>query len=197
MRDQYYSDNRDLVKWATLVHIALEYGLQTILQVPYWRPEKAHPHFNFMGKRVAVSSKVWSFFRNIHNIKRLGPEIGLSIAVLDKEFDPDRRKVYVSEIRTEINKARRPLVLFLDPDTGLQPKKCLPVHTSIIEIQELWPILKLGEWLILYQHARRNLDWSESVANELSSLCNGSKANIVRSDDVGKDVAFICVQNNG
>ncbi len=197
MRDKYYSDNRDLVKWATLVYIALEYGLHTILQVPYWRPENAHPHFNFMGKRVVVSSKVWSFFRNIHSITRLGPKIGLSIAVIDKEFDPDHRKSYLSEIKAEINEARRPLVLFLDPDTGLQPKKCRPEHTSITEIQELWSILKPGEWLILYQHARHSLDWSESVASELSFLCNGSKANIVRSDDTGKDVAFICMQNNG
>jgi hypothetical protein len=197
MRDKYYSDNRDLVKWATLVHIALEYGLQTILQVPYWRPENAHPHFNFMGKRLAISSKVWTFFRNIHSITRLGPEIGLSIAVIDKEFDPDCRQAYVSEIKAGIKNARRPLALFLDPDTGLQPKRCLPEHTAITEIQELWPVLKPGEWLILYQHARHTLDWSESVANELSSLCNNMKVNIVRSDDVGKDVAFICVQNNG
>jgi hypothetical protein len=150
-----------------------------------------------MGKRVAVANKVWTFFRNIHSITPLGTEIGLSIVVIDKEFDPDRRKAYLSEIKAEINKSRRPLALFLDPDTGLQPKKCLPEHTSIAEIQELWPMLKPGEWLILYQHARRTLDWRESVANELSSLCNRCRANIVRSDDIGKDVTFICVQNDG
>ncbi len=72
MRDKYYSDDRDLVKWATLCHIALESELRTILR---------------------------------------------------------------------------------------------------------------GEWLILYQHARHTIDWSESVAKELSSFCNGTKANIVRSDD--------------
>jgi hypothetical protein len=197
MRDKYYSDDRDLVKWATLVHIALEYGLRTILQVPYWRPEKVHPHFNFMGKHVAVPRKVWTFFRNIHSITRLGPEIGLSITVIDQEFDSDQRQAYVSGIKTRIQNAGRPLALFLDPDTGLQPKRCLPEHTAITEIQELWPVLRPSEWLILYQHARHTLDWSESVANQLSSLCNGMKANIVRSDDVGKDVAFICVQKEG
>jgi hypothetical protein len=194
MRDKYYSDDRDLVKWATLCHIALEYELRTILQVPYWRPEKAYPHFNFKGKHVPIPSKVWTFFRNIHSITRLGPKIGLSITVIDQEFDPDQRQAYVSEIKTRIQNAGRPLALFLDPDTGLQPKRCRPEHTAITEIQELWPVLKPREWLILYQHARRTIDWSESVAKELSSFCNGMKANIVRSDDVGKDVAFICVQ---
>ena len=85
MRDKWYSDDRDLVKWATLAHIASERGLQTILQVPYWRPEKVHPHFNFIEKPVAVSDKVWGFFRNIHSITRLGPEIGVSIAVVNTD----------------------------------------------------------------------------------------------------------------
>ena len=146
MRDKYYSDDRDILKWASLVHIALEYGLQTILQVPYWRPEKVHPHFSFMEKRVAVSDKVWTFFRNIHNIVWLGPYVGLSITVIDKEFDPDQRQAYISEIKTSIQHVGRPLALFLDPDTGLQPKRCLPEHTAIREIQELWTVLEPREW---------------------------------------------------
>jgi len=119
MRDKYYSDNRDLVKWATLAHITSERGIQTILQVPYWRPEKVRPHFNFTGKRVAVSDKVWAFFRNIHSITRLGPKIGVSITVVETEFKPHQRDAYISEVKTKIEHARRPLALFLDPDTGL------------------------------------------------------------------------------
>jgi hypothetical protein len=197
MRDKWYSDDRDLVKWATLVHIASEHGLQTILQVPYWRPEKAHPHFNFLGKHVGVSDKVWRFFRNIHSITRLEPVIGVSIAVVNTEFKPDRRDAYVSEVKTKIQHARRPLALFLDPDTGLQPKRCCPEHTAITDIQTLWPVLKPREWLILYQHARHTSHWAESVADELSYLCSGMKAHVARSADVGKDVALICVEKEG
>ena len=197
MRDKWYSDDRDLVKWATLAHIASERGLQTILQVPYWRPEKVHPHFNFIEKPVAVSDKVWGFFRNIHSITRLGPEIGVSIAVVNTEFKPDRRDAYVSEVKTKIQHARRPLALFLDPDTGLQPKKCCPEHTAITDIQTLWPVLKPREWLILYQHARHTSNWAESIADELSYLCSSMQAHVVRSGDVGKDVALICVEKEG
>ena len=193
MRDKYYSDDRDLLKWATLVRIASTHELRTVIQVPYWRPEKVHPQLNFMGKQVPVSSKVWKFFRNIHSITRLGPEIGISIAVIGKEFDPGQRQAYISEVKTTIEDARRPLALFLDPDTGLQPKKCLPEHTAITDVQQLWPVLKASDWLILYQHARHTYNWRESVTDDLSTLC-GVKANIVRSDDVGKDVVFVCVQ---
>lgn len=194
MRDKYYSDNRDLVKWATLTHIASKYRLQTILQVPYWRPETAYPHFNFIGNSVVVSGKVWAFFRNIHSITRLEREIGVSIAVVETKFDPNRRGDYLSEVKTRIQQARRPLVLFLDPDTGLQPTTCRPEHTAIEEIKVLWPDLKLHEWLVLYQHARHSPNWRESVADKLSSLCNNMQAHVVRSDDVGKDVAFICIE---
>ena len=197
MRDKWYLDNRDLVKWATLVHIASEHRLQTILQVPYWRPDEVHPHLNFIGERVAVSDKVLGFFRNIHSITRLGPQIGVSITVVDTEFKPDHRDDYVSEVKTKIQHARRPLALFLDPDTGLQPKKCCPEHTAIREIQTLWPVLKPSEWLILYQHARHTSNWKESVAHELSSLCGNMKAHVARSDDVGKDVALICIEKEG
>jgi len=85
-------------------------------------------------------------------------------------------------------------VLFLDPDTGLQPQRCRSEHTTIEEVQALWPVLKAGEWLVLYQHARHTPNWRESVANELSSLCDNMKAYIIRSNDVGKDVAFICIE---
>ena len=194
MRDRYYSDNRDLVKWAAIVHIASEYGLRTILQVPYWRPEKKHPNFTFMGNSVPVPKKVWMFFRGINNIVRLEREIGLSIVVFDTMFDPKQRAAYISEVKNKIMAARRPLVLFLDPDTGLQPKKCGPKHTATTDIQELWPLLIPGEWLVLYQHARRVSNWGKSVATEVSSLCGNIPPHIVRSEDVGKDVAFICVQ---
>lgn len=197
MRDKYYSDDRDLVKWAALAHIASERGLQTILQVPYWRPEKIHPHFTFIGKRVAVSDRVWAFFRNIRSVTRLGQEIGVSITVVDTEFKPDHRDAYVSEVKAKIQHSRRPLALFLDPDTGLQPKKCRPEHTAIREIQVLWPVLNPREWLILYQHARHNLNWKESVADELSSLCGNMKAHVIRSNDMGKDAALICIEKEG
>jgi hypothetical protein len=187
-------DDRDLVKWAVLTHIASEYGLHTILQVPYWRSEKTQPHFTFMGKQVPVSNRVWTFFRSIHHITRLGQEIGLSIAVVDSEFKPGQRDAYLYEVKTKIYQAKRPLALFLDPDTGLQPMKCGPEHTAIWEVEALWPLLKAHEWLVLYQHARHTSNWRESVADELSSLCDCMEAHIVRSDEVGKDVAFICIE---
>ena len=197
MRDKWYADNRDLVKWATLAHIARAHGMQTIVQVPYWRPEESRPHFDLQGKHLPVSDQVLGFFRNIHHITGLAPEIGIYINVVAAEFNPRNRAAYVSEVQAQMDRSRRPLLLFLDPDTGLQPKKCSPKHAAINEIEEFWHGLRHREWLVLYQHARRTSGWEESVSHQLSSLCYESKVQISRSQDVGHDVAFICVEKKG
>jgi len=38
MRDKWYADNRDLVKWGVLLTLAERYAATHILQVLYYRP---------------------------------------------------------------------------------------------------------------------------------------------------------------
>ena len=38
MREKWYGDNRDLVKWGVLLHLAQDYEVDRILQVAYVRP---------------------------------------------------------------------------------------------------------------------------------------------------------------
>lgn len=194
MRNKWYSDNRDLVKWATLTYIAKTYGLYTILQVPYLREEDPYPNFSFSEKYLPISQEVWEFFRNMNDVARLGDQLGISVNVVASKFNPKDRNAYISKVKMEMDKLKRPFLLFLDPDTGLEPAQCNPKHTAIIEIKMFWPLLREGEWLILYQHARRSPRWAESVAAELSDLCGKQEVQISRSNDVGKDVAFLCVQ---
>jgi len=194
MRNRWYSDNRDLVKWATLTHIARTHRLSTILQVPYLRSEAFHPHFDFEEKKFPIPEKVWRFFRNVHDVTRLGTEIGVSINVVASEFIPNQRNAYVREVEKEMNRSKHPLLLFLDPDTGLQPTKSKPEHTTTDELTALWSMLQPREWLVLYQHARRKSDWVQSVKKQLSEICRNPKVTISRSQDVGQDVAFLCIE---
>lgn len=195
MRDRWYCDNRDLVKWGVLTHIAKKYKLYNILQIPYWRPENKYPHFRFQNEQPQqISNDVWKFFRKIQNIKSLGPTLGISINTLTAEFIPGQRDNYVREIKNEIGLMKHPFLLFLDPDTGLQPKTCKAEHTSIDEIESLWRILQSHDWLVLYQHARHTREWVQSVTDQMTCLCSNQKIYVARSEDVGKDVAFFCVQ---
>ena len=117
MRDKWYADNRDLLKWAALAHIGHAQSTQTIVQVPYWRPEEFRYHFDFRGEHVPVSDEAWGFFRNIHHITGLAPRIKVSINVVATQFNPDQRKTYIAEVcaqielATELHYVRRSICL--------------------------------------------------------------------------------------
>ena len=43
MKDTWYGDNRDIVKWGTLAHLAARESIKTIVQIPYLRPGDRPP----------------------------------------------------------------------------------------------------------------------------------------------------------
>ena len=91
----------------------------------------------------------------------------------------------------------RPRLVFLDPDTGLEPGTANETHATKVEIQDVWSALRPKEWLVLYQHARREKDWESGVGAELSQLCDGAEVATARSEKIGTDVAFLCVEKRG
>ena len=135
MRPIWYADNRDLVKWGLLVHLARANSLKTIVQVPYRRPEKSRVHFTFQNQQVPIPKRVWYFFRDLKQIERLGDQYGLEIKVILDEFKPSDRKHYSAKIVQQLKCCPHPLILFLDPDTGLEPKNLKATHTSEGEVQ--------------------------------------------------------------
>lgn len=196
MRDKWYGDNRDLVKWTTLVHIARACKLRSILQVPYWRPESEEelPRIVFSNSKIVVTREVWGFFRDIRKIVDLGDEVGISIGVIMDEFNPGERAVYLRCVRKHIAKVASPVLLFLDPDTGLQPKHVSAKHTTFEEVKDCWATLRPRDWLVLYQHARRQPGWEKPVEADLARLCNGARVKVARSEKIGKDVLFLCAE---
>jgi hypothetical protein len=194
MRERWFADNRDLIKWSVLVHLARTYALRTIVQVPYWRPEKAPFHFIFRNERLPVTDDVWRFFRDIHRIEQLGDDIGVKVKIVREEFNHANRWLYSEHISRHLKDCARPLLLFLDPDTGIQPKKLEVTHTTEREIERAWAELRPGDWLVFYQHARRESDWVSVVKKQLSTICKGGSVEVARSEEIGRDVAFLCVR---
>ncbi|MDD5451964.1 MAG: hypothetical protein PHT49_08740 [Desulfovibrionales bacterium] len=194
MRDLWYADNRDLIKWAVLIHIARSNFLQTVIQVPYWRPEKARQHFTFQGSRIPISEDVWHFFRNIQDIARLGQQCGVEVKVIMEPFKHTDRASYSEHIARCLEGCTRPLLLFFDPDTGLEPKSTSAKHTTKKEVRYSWSNLRAGDFLVLYQHARRENNWIKHIASQLGEACDGATIEVARSEDIGKDVALLCVQ---
>ncbi|MEK6373748.1 MAG: hypothetical protein AABO58_13760 [Acidobacteriota bacterium] len=192
MRERWFGDDRDVVKWTTLLHLAREHDLPTIVYAPYWRPEPA-PRVVMLGENpIFVPDEVWRFFRDFRRIRQLSKSKP-KISIVDIDFDPRRRREYIAATIGQIERAERPLLLFVDPDTGIAPKTAAGEHVTREEIAELWSALKPGEWLVVYQHARREAEWAKKVSAELSGTCGGATVEVAQSSQFGKDVAFLCV----
>lgn len=180
MRDRWYGDHRDLIKWGGLLEIARIYGLRHILQVAYYR-ECRWERIEVDGRSVEVSEKVIGHFRDINLIKKLNCTI--PVDVVTEVFDERSRRKYLQTVLASIGlRGVSPGIVFLDPDTGLQPRngKFGPTHTLESELKEIWSSLSAGDVLALYQHQtnKAGKPWIEDkmaqfarVVESTASLC--------------------------
>jgi hypothetical protein len=90
MRDQWYGDHRDLVKWGTLLELARRSRLRHILQVLYYR-KSDWQQIQVDGEGTQIAEEVILHFRDSTSIQRLSSQV--SIEVLAEEFGD--RKTYL------------------------------------------------------------------------------------------------------
>jgi len=191
MKDTWYGDNRDLVKWGTLVHLARSEQIRTVIQVAFLRKGK-RPPLQTGQDEVEIAQEVWQHLRDVNLICGLGEKTGLDIVVFDREFDSERRREYIQEVADCLKSRSEKKVVLLDPDTGIEPKKAGPTHVKVIEIQELWEVLSQGDWLVLYQHASRKANWCECMRAKFAKACGvkEEEVKIFEAREIAWDVAF-------
>lgn len=191
VKERWFADDRDLVKWSALLHFARAHSLARIIQVAYVRAEE-RPQVNMGDQTVAVDDAVWAFFRDLQRIRQLGATTGIPIDVIDHAFNPKSRTAYQQLVIDVLDANRNgSILLFLDPDTGLQPTQASAEHVARDELQAYWRRLYVDDWLAIYQHARHDKSWADDVRRELSALCDGVPVDVVRSTEIGKDVALL------
>jgi hypothetical protein len=155
MRNQWYGDGRDLIKWGVLVHLAEKWKLEAIIHVAYLRPNDPCPRIVGEEKPVALPQQVCDFFcRDIHDVKQLKSINKIRIEIFDEPFDGKDRNGYGDQIIKFIRRVRSgPVVVFLDPDTGIAEKNPKTQHVTPKDVKKIWKELDKDDWLILYQHA--------------------------------------------
>lgn len=192
MRDKWYSDNRDLVKWSTLLLIAREYRSDCILQIAYFR-QSQFDKVTIDGKESEIPSEVLAHFRDIRKITKLTtyPEL----AVFADEFG-DRDK-YLAAIKRFINEnsKKQRCIVFLDPDTGLEPYGG-PNHNHVLqeELTEIWDELPSKWILAFYQHKtnRTGEEWVEPKRIQFSEAINIPRkaVKVASGIHIANDVVF-------
>ena len=190
MKAKWYADNRDLVKWGALLQLAEAYNIATILQVAYYRPTQ-WDGLQIDGKPYALPSAVLDHFRSIGNIVKLRSRA--TVLVLDTPFSSSDRSGYLQQILVQIGSLPRPAIVFLDPDTGLEPNgKAGPQHVRQNELRAIWDALRHDDVLVFYQHSKRSHSWIEDrqaqFEKTLGLESNGSK--VAQGKELASDVAF-------
>ena len=70
MRDKWYSDNRDLIKWSVLLLLARRAGVDRIIQIALLNPSD-FGQIEIDGEPHQIPSEVLSHFRDLRNITGL------------------------------------------------------------------------------------------------------------------------------
>ena len=192
MRDKWYSDNRDLVKWSTLLLIARKHRSDCILQVAYFR-ESHFGKITINEREYEIPSEVLTHFRDIRNITKLvsQPEI----VVFDDKFeDRDNYLLGIKKFIKQNDKKNRSIV-FLDPDTGLEPLG-KPNHKHVLkkELKEIWEVIPPQWILVFYQHKtnRKGEEWVGPKRKQFSETISISlnDVKVAHGFNAANDVVF-------
>lgn len=192
MKPEYYGDKRDLIKWAVLYHIAEQFNCKIILQIAYYRDSR-FGNVVLDGKEKEIPSEILEHFRNLQNVTKIKSDF--KVDVFDELFK--NRKEYLKSVKAKIAKHNQErLIVFLDPDTGLETEKPKMEHVLKTELCELWGDLKSGSFLVLYQHQFRNKNWKNIRRGQLSGYLDlvVERVKIAEGPDIANDVVFYYIQ---
>jgi hypothetical protein len=191
MRDCWFADNRDLVKWGVLIRLAGIFEARRILQVAYWRPSQ-FPRIVIDGDEQELPLTVLGHFRNLRSIMSMPRAV--KIAIFCPLFDD--RAVYLGALlRSIAAHAAEKTIVFLDPDTGLQPQGNATLdHVLDSEVREIWGAMKSGDILALYQHQtnRNGQPWIEVKQQQLAQAIGVemTQVKVASGPEIAQDVVF-------
>ena len=190
MRSKWFGDNRDLVKWSVLIHLAKRFQSSVILQVCFLSRHE-FPQISLDGELLPMPQEVVEHFRSIRSVERLSNDV--KIKVFDLPLDD--REAYLKGALDFVNKVSgQPRVVFLDPDTGLAPAKAGVTHVTELETRKFWAALASRDVLVLYQHQtnRNGALWVQPKREQFASAIGvgSEEVGIAKGESIARDVVF-------
>lgn len=194
MQNRWYVDNRDLAKWGVLLKLAEIFGMQRIVQLASYRPN-AFGQILIDGQAYDLPAEVLSHFRDLRKI--CGITLQPQVTVFDSLLE-DRVSYLQSALEFLKDFSNERCIVFLDPDTGLEPRKPDFKHVLNEEVKAIWNALKRGDIFVFYQHQtnRAGRPWIEAKRNQLAAALgvNSSAIRAANSPDIANDVVFLFAQ---
>lgn len=194
MRDIWYADNRDLVKWGVLLRLAEIYDAARVIHVVYYR-KTDFGSLVIDGQRFDVPPSVLAHFRDLRTVAAMHSKV--RITVFDPVFE-DRHAYLQSVTAIQAAFAQERCVVFLDPDTGLEPRSPGLEHVVGAEALSIWNQTKVGDVFAFYQHRtnRAGREWIEPKRQQLAEALGVAPdvLKIATAPAIAADVAFYYAQ---
>ncbi|MGA2233685.1 MAG: hypothetical protein ABSH22_22495, partial [Tepidisphaeraceae bacterium] len=171
MKDQWFGDKRDVVKWGVLLTLAERFSAARILQIAYYRPSAFGPLI-IDGQQSAVPLEVLQLFRDIRGAAAINSRI--RVTIYDNVF-LDRAAYQHGVLALLQGFIAERCVVFLDPDTGLEPQGNADLqHVLDAEVQAIWNNMKPMDIFVFYQHQtnRAGQEWIEPKRTQLAQALN-------------------------
>jgi|SRR5271157_8754 len=167
MKDAWYADKRDLIKWGVLFRLAERYEAVRIIQLAYYRPS-TYGQLEIDGQAYEIPEEVSAHFRNLRMVGSIASKVRVTV------FDPifqDRISHQQAVISLLPAFAAERCIVFLDPDTGLEPQNPTFDHVLGSEAGAIWAAMKKGDIFSFYQHQtnRARQPWIEPKRDQLAA----------------------------
>lgn len=187
MRKQWFGDLRDYVKWS-VVWRESEPDF-TVLYVAMARPDELKGN---------VHEKVSHFFDSKKDYSQIRDLFGARITVIDQLYESKKHREYFENVvgLIEVLQTSVPVLVFLDPDTGIEPRSGpTDKHVRLSALEEIAKHLHPGSRLLIYQHATmdKRIDWQKNASQRWMSIpsANSFELRIVDDKPCAHDVCFL------
>jgi hypothetical protein len=196
MRERWYGDRRDLVKWSCLLDLATKNQLRRIVYVVCLRADTTERDTLTQTFGSEITRAVWNHFRDLDSSGALAEQLGIQCDIVDQLFPAsgDARRLYWDAVSEAVSEGPRPSLVFVDPDTGLGSSTS-GTHVGADELQLVWGLLEAGECLVFYQHAWRVQDWRNQARRRFAAALDVPEGQVgCIHSEVSKDVVFLVSQ---
>ena len=197
MRDRWYGDDRDVVKWSAVVHLARREAIGDVLYAALYGRGDDWPALATARGPAALPHEVVRHFRDLDDLQRLAAAAGLRIETVKEPFVD--RAAYFRRLCGRLEGRPEPVLVLLDPDTGLAPDGGAgPGHVASAEVAAVFAALRPGGVLACYQHARRQKDWRGRARRAFANAPGvpSFEVEALRSD-LARDVLLLAVKKGG
>jgi hypothetical protein len=163
-----------------------------IIQIAFINPSE-YGDIEIDGERHQIPLEVLSHFRDIRNVTGLSqhPRISVFDIVLHERDSYLRAALsYVASFSNER------CVVFLDPDTGLEPKNGRGDSKHVLnhEARAFWDALPQGSMFVFYQHEtnKTGKPWIEEKCAQLSDAIGvpPNEVGVASGQNISRDIVF-------